>query len=136
MVAMQSGGINATITAQQAILNNQTTVAAAQIQQPLQPTPDYNATQIALSVAQTAQAQPVSPVMQQSPAAPTTPPQVDPTLPPSPPPSGNLQEWMKTAKILVYEDIVEDPRETQYIKKNPRHDGPELQMGWQRRWAT
>lgn len=116
MLAMQSGGIEATVAAQQALLNNQATAAAAQIQQPLTPTPDYNATQIALSVAQTAQAQPTSPVMAQSPAAPTTPPQVEPTAPP-PPPSGNLQEWMKSATILVYEDIVVDPGETQYIKK-------------------
>jgi hypothetical protein len=116
MLAMQSGGIQATITAQQALLNNQATLAAAQIQQPVTPTPDYNATQIALSVAQTAQAQTAAPVMLQSPAAPTTPPQVYPTAPP-PQPSGNFQEWMKSAKILVYEDIVVDPRETQYIKK-------------------
>lgn len=116
VLAMQSGGVNATVTAQQALLYSQATVAAAQIQQPVAPTPDYNATQIALSVAQTAQAQPVAPVMMQSPVAPTVPPQVNPTVPP-PPPSGNLQEWMKSAKILVYEDIVEDPGETQYIKK-------------------
>lgn len=116
MLAMQSGGIQATIAAQQAALSNQATLAAAQVQQPVEPTPDYNATQFALSATQTAQAQPVSPVMLQSPVAPTTPPQVNPTAPP-PQPSGNFQEWMKSASILVYEDIVVDPRETQYIKK-------------------
>lgn len=116
MLAMQSGGINATIAAQQALVNAQATAAAAQIQQPQQPTPDYNATQVAISVQQTASAQQPMPVMMQSPVAPTAQPQVYPTVPPNQL-SGNLKEWMKNASILVYEDIVVYPRETQYIRK-------------------
>jgi len=118
VLAMQSGGLNATIAAQQALVIAQATAAAAQIQQPQQPTPDYNATQVALAVQQTAVAQPVQPVMMQSPVAPTAPPPSNPTQPPPPQPSsGNLKEQMKTAKILVYEDIVVDPSQTQYVKK-------------------
>jgi hypothetical protein len=113
-LAVQSGDLNATLAAQQALVNAQATAAAAQLQPP---TPDYNATQIALSVQQTAAAQPVQPVVLESPVVPTVPPPVNPTVPPPVQPAANLEEQMKTAKILVYEDIVEDPGQTQYIKK-------------------
>jgi hypothetical protein len=112
MMAMQSVGLEATVTAQQAQIAAQ---IAQETAQALPPTPDFNATQAALALTQTAAAQPVSPVMMQTPVVPTMPPQDNPTAPP--PPSGNLKEQMKTAKILVYEDIVVDPRQTQYVKK-------------------
>jgi hypothetical protein len=112
MLAMQSEGINQTIAAQEALLNAQNAQATMQAQPP---TPDFNATQVALSITQTAAVQPTNQEIVQSPVAPTVPPPSNPTAPP--PPSSNLKELMKTANILVYEDIVTDPAYTQYVKK-------------------
>ena len=112
MLAMQSEGINQTLTAQQALLSAQSAQTTNQAQPP---TPNFNATQVALASTQTAAFPPPTEEVIQSPVAPTVPPPGNPTAPP--PPSGNLQEMMKSASILVYEDIVVDPAYTQYVKK-------------------
>jgi hypothetical protein len=105
-LALQNMGINLTQAAQQATL--------PPVQASL-PTPDLAATQIAMAVQQTsiAAASGATPVPVSVEA--TQPPVPAVTEPPQAPP--DLDSLMKSASILVYEDIVEDPGETQYVKK-------------------
>ncbi len=101
LTAKESGGANATIAAQQATIQAQAALATAQAGQPPQPQPQ----------------QPTQAVVQPDPVQ--TQPAVQPPAqqPVQPPPSGNLQEQMQTAQILLYEDMVSDPSEYRYVKK-------------------
>jgi hypothetical protein len=116
MLAMQSEGINQTLSAQQAMISAQNAQATSQAQPP---TPDFNATQMALAMTQTAAVPPPTQEAIASPQVIESPQVIQSPLPPTvqPPPSVNLQEMMKSASILVYEDIVVDPAYTQYVKK-------------------
>jgi hypothetical protein len=105
-LANQSGGVNATITAQQATIDAAAAAQATAMAGQQEPPPDLAATQMALAVAETAAAMQTEPVMMETPLS-TEPP----------PPPADLEARMKTASILVYEDIVVDPTETQYVKK-------------------
>lgn len=113
--------VYATMTAQQATIEVQSTQAAGVN---LPPTPDLSATQVAQSVQQTlAAAQPpqnppAQPTVQQPPtAAPTQPP--PPIQPTAEPGTGasDFKTWMSSASILLYEDIINDPQFTRYVKR-------------------
>lgn len=91
--------LDATIAAQQATIDAQS--------QP--PSPDMAGTMEALSATQTAAAGGgAPPVVTQPPPIQTQPPQ---------PPSGDFETMMKSAKIVVYEDIVNDPTEYHYVER-------------------
>jgi hypothetical protein len=62
------------------------------------------------------------------PAQPSPQPQQPQQTQPPQQPSAGFDEWMKTATILVYEDIVADPSLAQYVKKTL--DGMGLQYKW------
>jgi len=86
----------------------------------VQPTPDLAATQVAASVQQTMAASSGGATPPQQPAITAPPPQQPPTqaaAPTSQQPAGDLQTMMKSAKILLYEDIVNDPSESRYVQK-------------------
>jgi hypothetical protein len=103
LTAKEGGGANATIAAQQATIQAQVALATAQAQQPPQPQPQQP-TQGA--------------VVQPAPLQPQQPPQQPSQQPPQQPPAGgNFQEQMKSAQILLYEDMVSDPSEYRYVKK-------------------
>ena len=132
-LALQNSNMSVTMTAQQATLN--APPAAPPTVAPVQgglPTPDLIATQIAVAAQQTVAAAnlvtPVMPIIAQPPEQPTP-------EPPDPQPPVDLESRMKTASILVYEDIVEDPSEYQYIKKTLTSMGLKFKwdgnaMGW------
>jgi len=116
-------GANATIESQQATLVAQAAQATAialqstQIaQQGSAPTVDSAATQVALSVQQTLTAQGGS--EPPPPPEPTTPSEPEPTTPSEPPPvEVDYDAMMKDANILLYEDIVNQPKLARYVKK-------------------
>ena len=133
-----------TIIAQQATIdaqNAQGTAAAAQpvdqqatqaaAQQP--PPADLQATEMAIAAQQTAMAQQQQPT--QPPAQPPTqPPAQPPTQPPQPPPA-DFEQQMKSASILLYEDMVEIPAEYRYVKRTldsmgMRYKDDGNAMGW------
>jgi hypothetical protein len=97
-------GPNATIAAQQATIQAQAALATAQAQQPPAQPPQ----------------QPTQEAVQPAPLQPQQPPQ-QPTqevvVQPQQPPAGNIQEQMKNAQILLYEDMVSDPSEYRYVKR-------------------
>lgn len=93
LTAQQNAGANATIAAQQATIQAQAALGTAQAQQPQPPQ-------------QTAP--PV--VIQETPAAP-------PAQPPQPPAPGDLDQMMKSAQILLFEDMVFDPSEYRYVQR-------------------
>jgi len=104
LTAKQGGGVNATVAAQQATIQAQAALATAQAQQqPQQPVQQPQVTQ--------PPAQP-APVQSQEPA----PVQPQPPQQPQPAP-GNFNELMKSAQILLYEDMVSDPTEYRYAKR-------------------
>ncbi len=110
LVAQQaSNSLQETLDAQQATIDAQMLQATLAIQQP---PVDLSATQIAQSVQSTmAAGQPTSVI----PAAPT---QIPPTVaPPSGGSSQNLEAFMKSANILLYEDMVNEPRVYRFVKK-------------------
>jgi hypothetical protein len=104
LTAKEGGGANATIAAQQATIQAQAALATAQAQQP----PPQQPTQ---QVVQPTPIQPQQPPQQPAPIQPQQPPQ------PQPPAPGNINELMKTAQILLYEDMIDDPSEYRYVKK-------------------
>lgn len=114
-------GIQQTLLAQQA--NNsmqetldaqQATIDAQMLQATMvnqQPTIDIAGTQVALSVQETmAAGQPTDVI----PAGPT---QAPPTIAPPSGSSQDLEAFMKSANILLYEDMVNDPKVYRYIKR-------------------
>ncbi|MFM8322969.1 MAG: hypothetical protein ACKOC5_18825 [Chloroflexota bacterium] len=113
-------------------LNVTQTAAAAAVAQPQL---DLPATQAALA-AQLTSAAPVLPIMLDTPVLPTErppeatqPPAQPPAQPEQPAPaSGDFKQWMNSASILVYEDIVVDASETQYVKKTL--EGMGLRYKW------
>ncbi len=123
VLAQQNSNISATQTAQQAARNVPPT-------QPPQPPPaNIPATENALAMQQTATAQIVAPIMAETPVAPPAQPPAQPQQPSQPQPaSADFKEWMKSAQILVYEDIVVDPSLAQYVKK--ALDGMGLRYKW------
>lgn len=104
LTAKEGSGANATIAVQQATIQAQAALATAQAQQPppQQPT---------LPAVQPAPVQPQQPPQQPAPVQPQQPQQ------PQQPVAGNFNEQMKTAQILLYEDMVSDPSEYRYVKK-------------------
>ncbi len=93
LTAAKSNDVQATIVAQQATLQAQAALATAQAQQPAPP-------------------QVTEPVM------PATPAQAPPPQPPQPPPpSGNFNEQMKNAQILLFEDAIANPALQRYVKE-------------------
>lgn len=102
--------LEATIDAQQATID-----AQSALELPVIPTatPDLAATQVAEAVQMTLAAQPVTP------GAPPPSAAVD-TQPPPPPgteaPTGDLNTLMKSASILLYEDIVNQTQYSRYAK--------------------
>ncbi len=121
--------LQATLGAQQATINAQVMQATLAYQAPTT-TPDLAATQVAIAVQATTQAG------QLPPANPVQPTQDLPTLAPLPADtSQDVKAFMKTANILLYEDMVADPRVARYVKKtldtmdlNYKDDGNAL--GW------
>lgn len=112
-LALQNSGLNATVTAQQATLNAPAPVEVQPTIAPIDvslPTPDLSGTMVALAIQQTALAGASAPTA-------VPPVQVEPPQPPAPVSEEAFETWMKTASILVFEDIVEDPGEYQYVKK-------------------
>lgn len=110
LVAQQaSNSLQETLDAQQATIDAQMLQTTLAVQQP---PVDLAATQVALSVQGTmAAGQPTS----VSPAQPTS---VPPTAaPPSGGSSQNLEAFMKSANILLYEDMVNDPKVYRFVKK-------------------
>lgn len=89
LATQQSGNANATIAAQQATIQAQVMLATMQAQQP-------------------------APQAPAPPIAVTAPPQAPPG---SNPPSGNVKQFMQSAQILLFEDIVADPSKTRYFKQ-------------------
>lgn len=107
--------IQQTQTAQQATSNALDAQATAQAAPPVAP-PDLAATQVALSVQATLAAQQQPPPQ---PPAQTVPP-VAPvqTVPPQAPPApADFREMMKSATVLLFEDIVADPSQSRFVKK-------------------
>jgi len=102
MTAKDGGNTNATIVAQQATIQAQAALATMQAQQQQPPVLPQQPTQGAV---------------QPAPLQPQLPPQHPPQHPPQQPVTGNIQELMKTAQILLYEDMVSDPSEYRYVKK-------------------
>lgn len=122
-----NNSLQATLNSQQATIDAQM-LQATLINQ--QPTPDLAATQVSISVQETMNAN-------QAPAdtSPVEVPQEQPTTEPPPDTSQSLKAYMESANILLYEDMVEDPRVTRYVKKtldgmnlNYKDDGNA--MGW------
>ncbi len=101
--------------------------------------PDYAATSYAMSVEATAAVlnQP-APIMLQSPVPPTQAPPMQATQ--APPPSNNtggpeFKEWMKTANIVVFEDMVVNDAYALYVKDTLKSMGLRFKwdgnaMGW------
>jgi hypothetical protein len=114
-------GVQLTVMAQQLESNVQATVQAqnatqaftsaqatllAQAPQPTVPPPiDYVATQAVLEATQTAMAQPAA---TQPPPEPTQPAATE---------APDLESFMKSASILLYEDIIYRPETTRYVKR-------------------
>ena len=111
-----SKDLNATITAQQATIDAQ----AALPVEPIVPSaaPDLAATQIARSVEQTAAVQQTAAAQGGNPP-PTAAPPPDTQAPPAnaAPGGGDLEAQMKSASILLYEDIVNDPSVYRYVQQ-------------------
>jgi len=129
-----------TIMAQQATIDAQNSQQTSVAEQPVdlaatqaaaQPPPaDLQATQLAIEAQQTAMSQ------QQQPTQP--PAQPPPTQPPAQPPTqsaADFNEMMKSASILLYEDMVEVPAEYRYVKRTLdtmglRYKDDGNAMGW------
>lgn len=107
VVAQQgSGDVNATIEAQQATIDAQNAQATAIAgQPPPPPTPDMAATQGAVAAEQTAMAQQGAPAETQPPMP-----------PPDQPPPADIEAKMRTANILLYEDVINDPKKKRYVQ--------------------
>lgn len=95
--------------------------ASNQAQNDAQATQAAIQTQIALAAQQTVQAQPPQSATEPPPTTPpTAPPTAAPTSAPAPTATSEPQEsfdtWIKTANILLFEDMVGDYRTTRYIK--------------------
>ena len=103
LTAKEGGGANATIAAQQATIQAQAALSTAQAGQPPQQ-PPQQPVQPTQGPVQPAPLQPQQPVQQPTPQVPQQP-------------GGNFQEWLKSAQILLYEDMVSDPSEYRYVKK-------------------
>lgn len=94
--AQHEQDVNATIVAQQATIQAQAALATAQAQQP--------------------PVQVTVPVIPETPMQPgNTPPAAPP--PQVPPPQGNINEMMKNAQILLFEDAIADPTMARYVKQ-------------------
>jgi hypothetical protein len=98
LTAKESSGANATIAAQQATIQAQAALATAQAGQPPAQPPQQPTQEVA-----------VQPTPEQ--------PQQPPPPPPQQPTASNIDEQMKNAQILLYEDMVSDPSEYRYVKK-------------------
>jgi len=94
LAAQNDDQANATIAAQQATIQAQSAQATAQAQQPPPAQPTIPAPQVTQEV-----------------VIPTQP------APPPAPPAGNFNEQMKSAQILLFEDVVSDPSKSRYVKQ-------------------
>jgi len=127
-----------TIMAQQATIDAQNSQATSQSEQPIdyaateaaaqQPQVDIEATQLALAAQQTSAAQ--QQIQATQPPPPTQPPLQEPTVA-----SQDFDEMMKSASILLYEDMVEIPAEYRYVKRTLdtmglRYKDDGNAMGW------
>jgi hypothetical protein len=109
LVAQQAGNsLQETLDAQQATIDAQAMQATLANQQP---TVDLAATQVAQSVQGTMAAG------QPTPNIPTGPTQAPPTLAPPSVSNQDLETFMKSANILLYEDMVNDPKVYRYVKR-------------------
>jgi hypothetical protein len=97
LTAKEGGGANATIAAQQATIQAQAALATAQAGQPPAQPPQQPTQEV---------------TVQPTPEQPQQPPP-----PPQQPTASNIDEQMKNAQILLYEDMVSDPTEYRYVKK-------------------
>jgi len=126
------------IRAQKATIDAQNSQATSQSEQPVdfeateaavqQPSVDIEATQLALAAQQTAAAQ--QQIQATQPPPPTQPPLQEPTVA-----SQDFTEMMKSASILLYEDMVEIPAEYRYVKRTLdtmglRYKDDGNAMGW------
>jgi hypothetical protein len=98
LTAKESSGANATIAAQQATIQAQAALATAQSGQPPPQPPQQPTQEVA-----------VQPTPEQ--------PQQPPPPPPQQPTASNIDEQMKNAEILLYEDMVSEPSEYRYVKR-------------------
>ena len=91
-----------------------------QAQQPSEPTPDHAATQNAIAVEATASALQLT-QQAQSQIQPTAEPPAEATQPPPteplPTPEPDVETFLKTASILLFEDMAGDFETTRYIKE-------------------
>lgn len=96
LLAQESSNANATIAAQQATIQAQSILATSQaLQPPVQPTvPVVLETQPPVVIAQPL---PTEQAIQN-------------------PPSDGFEQWMKSAQILLFEDVVADPMKSRYVK--------------------
>jgi hypothetical protein len=101
---VQAQNATAAFTSAQATLNAQAPVPTAV------PQIDYAATQAVMEATQTALAQPAA---TQPPAEPTLPAATEPPVDEA----ADLEAFMKSASILLYEDIVYNPDTTRYVKR-------------------
>jgi len=101
---------------------------------------DQMATQVAISVQQTLQApqtvqpqQPTAQVVQ--PTQPGLPPPTQGNAPATPFQAGDLETQMKSAKILLYEDMIDSPDTIRFVKKTLDSMGlPYTDVGSARGW--
>lgn len=109
LVAQQAANsMQETLDAQQATINAQAMQATLANQQP---TVDVAATQVAQSVQETMDADQPAPII------PTEPAQAPPTLEQPSVSDQDLKTFMKSANILLYEDMVNDPKVHRFVKR-------------------
>jgi len=130
LAEQSSKGVQETAAAQQetaiaqAIQNTSVAKQAAQLteqaQQPSEPTPDHAATQNAFAAEATASSMLLTQEAQ-SQIQPTAEPPADATQPPPteplPTPEPDVEAFLKTASILLFEDMAGDFQTTRYIKE-------------------
>lgn len=108
LAQQDNNSMQETLDAQQATIDAQMLQATIVNQQP---TVDIAGTQVALSVQETmAAGQPTDVI-------PVGPTQAPPTIAPPSGSSQDLEAFMKSANILLYEDMVNDPKVYRYIKR-------------------
>ncbi len=104
LLAQESSNANATIAAQQATIQAQSILATSQAMQPPEQPPAEPPVE------------PPPPVVQET-QPPVVNPQPNPTAQSAQsPPAGDFDQWMKSAQILLFEDVVADPRKSRYVK--------------------
>ncbi len=108
-LAIQQTSVAQTATAQSAT-SSAPTLPPTEAVMPVLPTPDLMATQVAFSVQQTMMASGGS-----TPEVP--PPPLETPLPPTEGTGADFETWMRSANIVLYEDIVNEPSLTRYVQR-------------------